>query len=58
MCIRDRDEIRSVDEESAAPLTAPDSHTAVYTVVGTDSELQELEMAMISLGLYYERKDV
>ena len=53
-----KDEIRSVDEESAAPLTAPDSHTAVYTVVGTDSELQELEMAMISLGLYYERKDV
>lgn len=53
-----KDEIRSVDEESAAPLTAPNSHTAVYTVVGTDSELQELEMAMISLGLYYERKDV
>lgn len=53
-----KDEIRSVDEESAAPLTAPDSHTAVYTVVGTDTELQELEMAMISLGLYYERKDV
>lgn len=53
-----KDEIRSVDEESAAPLTAPDSHTAVYTVVGTDTELQELEMAMISLGLYYERKDI
>ena len=53
-----KDEIRSVDEESAAPLTAPDSHTAVYTVVGTDAELQELEMAMLSLGLYYERKDI
>lgn len=51
-------EIKSVDEVCAAPLTAPDSHRAVYTVVGTDEELQELEMAMISLGLYYERKDV
>lgn len=53
-----KDEIWSVDAENAAPLAAPGSHTAVYTVVGTDTELQELEMAMISLGLYYERKDV
>lgn len=53
-----KEEIKFVDEASAAPLTAPDSHTAVYTVVGTEEELQELEMAMISLGLYYERKDL
>lgn len=53
-----KDEIRSVDEGSAAPLTAPGSHTAVYTVMGTDAELQEVEMAMTSLGLYFERKDV
>lgn len=51
-------EIRSVDEESAAPLAALDSITAVYTVNGTNEELKELEMAMISLGLYYERKTV
>ncbi|WP_333685403.1 DUF1351 domain-containing protein [Enterocloster lavalensis] len=51
-------EVKSVDEASAAPLTVPESHTAVYTVVGTDEELQELEMAMISLGLYFERKDI
>lgn len=50
--------IKTVDEVSAAPLTVPDSHKAVYTVVGTDEELQELEMAMLSLGLYYERKDI
>lgn len=49
--------VASVDEGRAAELTLPDSHTAVYTVVGTDDELRELEMAMISLGLYYERKD-
>lgn len=53
-----RSEIKSVDDENAAPLTAPNSHTAVYTVVGTDAELQEVEMAMTSLGLYFERKDV
>lgn len=50
-------EVKAVDEMSAAPLTAPESHTAVYTVVGTDDELRELETAMTSLGLYYERKD-
>ena len=50
--------VKSVDEVSAAPLTAPESLTAVYTVVGTEEELQELEMAMISLGLYFERKDI
>lgn len=50
-------EIKAVDEMSAAPLTAPESHTAVYTVAGTDDELRELETAMTSLGLYYERKD-
>lgn len=51
-------QIASVDKERAAELSLPDSHTAVYTVVGTDDELRELEMAMISLGLYYERKDI
>ncbi len=50
-------QVASVDEGRAVELALPDSHTAVYTVVGTDDELRELEMAMISLGLYYERKD-
>lgn len=50
-------EVKAVDEVSAAPLTVPESHTAVYTVVGTDDELRNLETAMTSLGLYYERKD-
>lgn len=50
-------QVASVDEVHAAEPALPDSHTAVYTVVGTDDELRELEMAMISLGLYYERKD-
>lgn len=53
-----KEEITTVNEVAAAPLTMPESIKAVYTVVGTDAELQELEMAMNSLGLYYERKDL
>lgn len=52
------EEVRTVNNESAAPLAVPESLTAVYTVVGTEDELRDLEMAMTSLGLYYERKDV
>lgn len=52
------DRVKSVDAEKAAPLSAPESRTVVYTVVCTDEEMRELEMAMNSLGLYYERKDV
>lgn len=51
-------EITTVNEVAAAPLTMPESIKAVYTVVATDAELQELEMAMNSLGLYFERKDI
>ena len=53
-----KEAITAVNEEAAAPLTMPESIKAVYTVVGTDAELQELEMAMDSLGLYFERKEV
>lgn len=53
-----KEEITTVNEVAAAPLTMPESIKAVYTVVGTDAELQELEMAMNSLGLYFERKDI
>ena len=51
------EEVRTVDMESAALLAMSEAFTAVYTVVGTEDELRDLEMAMISLGLYYERKD-
>lgn len=51
-------EIRAVDLEAAKPLMAPESVTAVYTVVGTPGELEELETAITSLGIYYERKDL
>ncbi|WP_143322536.1 DUF1351 domain-containing protein [Clostridium sp. HBUAS56010] len=53
-----KEEIKTINEVAAAPLTMPESIKAVYTVVGTDAELQELEMAMNSLGLYFERKNL
>lgn len=52
------EEVGKVDMERVGPLAMPGSKRAVYTVVGTDEELQELEMAMDSLGLYFERKDI
>ena len=52
------EEIKTVDEAAAAPLTEKQSMKVVYVVVGTMEELQEVEMAFNSWGLYYERKDV
>lgn len=52
------EELKAVDEEAAAPLKAIGSKKVIYTVVATDDELQEIEMALTSLGVYFERKDV
>lgn len=50
--------VKTINESAAAPLTGKDSVKAVYTVVGTEEELAEIEMALTSLGVYFERKDV
>ena len=57
------EEFKSVDAESAeiytgyyAPADKP--KTVIYTIIGTEAELGELETALNSLGLYFERKDV
>ncbi len=52
------EEIKTVDEAAAAPLSGKQSMKVIYTVVATAEEIQEIEMAFNSLGLYYERKDV
>ena len=52
------DQIKAVDEVKAAELTTEDSKTVVFTVKATDAELEEIEMALTSLGVYFERKDV
>lgn len=52
------DQIKTVDEAKAAELTTEDSKTVVFTVKATDAELEEIEMALTSIGVYFERKDV
>lgn len=51
-------DLKVVDEEKAADLSSSDSKRVIYTVVATDAELEEIEMALTSLGVYFERKDV
>lgn len=51
-------EIKKVDEVEAAPLSSAESLKVIYTVVATLDEIQEIEMALTSLGVYFERKDV
>lgn len=52
------EEIKGVDEKAAAPLSTDASKRVIYTVVATPDEICEIEMAMTSLGVYFERKDV
>lgn len=51
-------DVKTVNEELAAPLKAQNSRTVVYTVVASDEEIKNIEMAFDSLGIYFERKDV
>jgi hypothetical protein len=51
-------QVKTVDEEKAAELATENSKTVVFTVKATDEELEEIEMALTSLGVYFERKDV
>ncbi len=52
------EEIKTVDEVAAAPLSGEQSMKVIYTIVATREEIQEIEMAFNSLGIYFERKDV
>ena len=53
------DDLKSDDESLAGVWpVAPEAKKVIYTVLGTESELEELETALNSLGLYFERKDV
>lgn len=53
-----KEEIASVDERKAKYLSTPESIKIIYTVVATPDEQREIEMALTSLGVYFERKDV
>lgn len=52
------EELKQVDEAKAAPLSSRESVTVIYTVVATKEEQEEIEMALTSLGVYFERKTV
>ena len=39
------------------PFVTPTTKAVFYRVVATDQELAELEVAMDSLGIYFERRD-
>lgn len=52
------EELKVINEASAAPLITKESLRVIYTVVATAEELEEVETALTSLGIYYERKDV
>lgn len=51
-------ELKEVDETASAPLSSKESKRVIYTVVATEEELGEIEMALTGLGIYFERKDV
>lgn len=51
-------EIKTIDEQEAAPLSSKESLKVIYTIVATPDEITEIEMALNSLGVYFERKDV
>lgn len=53
-----KEEIKQVDEVAAAPITTPESKSYVYTIKATPAEVEEFEMLLNSLGVYFERKDV
>lgn len=51
-------EIKEINEQEAAPLSSRESVKVIYTIVATPDEITEIEMALNSLGVYFERKDV
>ena len=51
------EDLKTVDEEKAASLSTNDSKAVIYTVVATEEELADIEQAMTSFGVYFERKD-
>lgn len=52
------DEIKKIEESEAAPLSSKQSQRVIYTVVATPEEQEEIEIALTSLGVYFERKNV
>lgn len=49
------------DSETAGddimPFVQPDTRTVFYRVVASEEEIREVDMALDSIGVYYERRD-
>ena len=45
------------DEEDGLPFAQPTTVAAFYKVVATSQELEDVEMAFNSMGIYFERRD-
>ena len=45
------------DEEDGLPFVQPTTVAAFYKVVATSQELEDVEMAFNSMGIYFERRD-
>ena len=50
------EKLKEVDEEQARFLSSEESKKVIYTVVATEEELKDIEQAMTSFGVYFERK--
>lgn len=43
--------------DEVMPFVQPDTKTVIYRVVATEEELQAIDMALDSIGVYYERRN-
>lgn len=43
--------------DEVMPFVQPDTKTVIYRVVATEEELQAIDVALDSIGVYYERRD-
>ena len=43
--------------DDVMPFVQPDTRTVFYRVVASDEDIQAIDMALDSIGVYYERRD-
>lgn len=57
---RDPDEVflSAGEEVDELPFVQPETKTVFYKVVATEKELEQVEMAFNSIGIFYERRNV
>lgn len=51
------DETSDKAGDEVLPFVQPDTRTVFYRVVATEEDIQAIDMAMDSIGVYYERRD-